>query len=261
MISFRNVHKFYNHTEVLNNICLNVTKGTMCVLCGPSGAGKSTLLGTVNGLEPIQRGEIWVNGRRLGDPAVPLRELRTQVGVVFQSFNLFPHLTVERNIRLGLEKGLGLDRAESIRRAHCELERLGLLAWRDAMPAHLSGGQQQRVAIARCLAMKPKILLLDEPTSALDVDNVAEVVDAIRSLVSHGITILLATHQVSLFADIADYLVCLEGGRIIEQGQREHVLADGCESKMSHWIGRIQAMNGRPRSPAVSDGPQVALAG
>jgi glutamate/aspartate transport system ATP-binding protein len=261
MISFRNVYKLYGHTEVLNNICLSVPKGTMCVVCGPSGAGKSTLLGTVNGLEPVQRGEIWVNGRRLGDPTIPLRQLRAQIGVVFQSFNLFPHLSVERNIRLGLEKGLGLNRTESIRRTHGELERLGLLAWRDAMPAHLSGGQQQRVAIARCLAMKPKILLLDEPTSALDVDNVSEVVDAIRSLVSHGITIVLATHQVSTFADIADYLVCMEAGRIVEQGRREHVLADGCDSKVNSWIGRMQAMNGHPRNRAVNARVPVALAG
>jgi ABC-type sugar transport system ATPase subunit len=151
MITFRQVHKSYGHVEVLNNICLSVPKGTMCVICGTSGAGKSTLLGTVNGLEPIQRGEIWVNGRRLGDPSIKLRQLRTQIGVVYQSYNLFPHLTVERNILLGLEKGLGLDRGESVRRAHCELDRLGLLAWRNALPAHLSGGQQQRVAIARCL--------------------------------------------------------------------------------------------------------------
>jgi polar amino acid transport system ATP-binding protein len=233
----------------------------MCVVCGPSGAGKSTLLGTVNGLEPVQLGEIWVNGRRLGDPSVKLRHLRAQIGVVYQSFNLFPHLTVERNILLGLEKGLGLDRRESLRRAHAELERLGLLAWRDALPAHLSGGQQQRAAIARCLAMKPKILLLDEPTSALDVDNVEEVVGAIRSLASQGITVLLATHQVSLFADTADYLVCLEAGRIIEQGRRENVLAEGCESKLNTWIDRIHSMNGRGRAVAANDRPPVVQVG
>jgi ABC-type polar amino acid transport system ATPase subunit len=251
MIVFRNVNKYYGCTEVLRNICLHVQKGTTCVICGPSGAGKTTLLGTVNGLEPIQNGEIWVNGRRLGDPTVKLRHLRAQIGVVYQSFNLFPHLTVERNILLGLEKGLGLDRGESIRRAHAELERLGLLAWRDALPAHLSGGQQQRVAIARCLAMKPNILLLDEPTSALDVENVEEVMGTIRSLASRGITILLATHQVSLFADIADYLVCMEAGCIVEQGRREHVLAEGCTSKLNDWIGRIHAMNGHGRGAAA----------
>jgi ABC-type polar amino acid transport system ATPase subunit len=261
MISFRNVHKYYGRSEVLKNICLNVHKGTMCVICGPSGAGKSTLLGTVNGLEPIQRGEILVDGHRLNDPSIKMRHLRAQIGVVYQSFNLFPHLTVERNIRLGLEKGLGLQRAESIRRAHGELERLGLLAWRDALPAHLSGGQQQRVAIARCLAMRPKILLLDEPTSALDVDNIEEVVGAIRSLASRGITILLSTHQLSLFADIADYLVCLEAGEIVEQGCRENVLAEGCESKLNTWIGRIQAMNGRGRGAAANGRLPVAQHG
>ncbi|MBR0965669.1 amino acid ABC transporter ATP-binding protein [Bradyrhizobium diazoefficiens] len=261
MIAFSNVYKYFGRSEVLTNISLSVQEGTMCVICGPSGAGKSTLLGTVNGLEPIDRGEIWVAGRRVGDPSVKMRDLRTQIGVVYQSFNLFPHLTVERNIRLGLEKGLGLDRAESIRRAHCELERLGLLAWRDALPAHLSGGQQQRVAIARCLAMKPKILLLDEPTSALDVDNAMEVVGAIRSLASHGITILLSTHQISLFCDIADYLVCLEAGQIVEQGCREQVLAEGCPSKLNAWIGRLQAMNGRAHAPAANDPSPVAQVG
>lgn len=261
MISFRHVHKRYGRAEVLNDICLHVQKGTMCVICGPSGAGKSTLLSTVNGIEPIQSGEIWVNGRRLGDPAIKLRQLRTQIGVVYQSFNLFPHLTVERNILLGLEKGLGLDRSESIRRAHCELERLGLLAWRDALPAHLSGGQQQRAAIARCLAMKPQILLLDEPTSALDVENVEEVVDTIRALASHGITILLATHQISLFADLADYLVCMEVGRIVEQGRREQVMEEGCGSKLNAWIGRIQAMNGRGRDVAANDRAPLARFG
>jgi polar amino acid transport system ATP-binding protein len=250
MIEFRNVHKFHGKLEVLKDICLLIEKGTMCVLCGPSGAGKSTLLGTVNGLEPIQGGEIWIDGRRLGDPAVKLRRLRCEIGVVYQSYNLFPHLSVERNILLGLEKGLGLGRREAVRLAHAELERVGLSTCSQALPAQLSGGQQQRAAIARCLAMRPKILLLDEPTSALDVENVEEVVAVIRSLASQGITILLATHQLSLFVDIADSLVCMEAGRITEQGSRREIVARGCQSKVIGWITRIQTMNGMKSIPA-----------
>ena len=234
MIELKGVHKWYGSVHALDGVHLRVEPGQLCLVCGPSGGGKSTLLGTVNGLEPIQEGEIVVDGVRV-DRHTNLGALRRKIGVVFQGSSLFGHMTVERNVRLALEKVLHLGRAEAERRASAQLERFGLLHKRQAYPAELSGGQQQRVAIARCLAMDAKILLLDEPTSALDIENSQEVVATIRSLLGQGITILLATHQLQVFADVADAYACLERGRIIESGPM-HLVRDGQRDGGSRFL-------------------------
>ncbi|MCI5147570.1 MAG: amino acid ABC transporter ATP-binding protein, partial [Candidatus Electrothrix sp. AR3] len=164
MIRFEQVHKWYGEHHVLDDVSFHVPKGTLCILCGKSGAGKSTLLSTVNGLESIDKGSIFVDGVQVTSKMKNLQALRMQIGMVFQDYNLFLHMTIERNIRLGLEKALRLSKKEAIWRTHKYLERVGLLEKKNAYPAELSGGQQQRVAIARCLAMQTKSLLLDEPT-------------------------------------------------------------------------------------------------
>ncbi len=228
MIRFSHVQKWYGKLHVLKDIDLQVDRGTICLMCGKSGAGKSTLLAAANGIEPIDEGEISIDGVRLGAKGADLRKLRTQIGVVYQSDNLFGHLTVERNMRLGLEKALGLPKSESEQRARHYLEEVGLSHKWGAYPAELSGGEQQRVAIARCLAMHPKVMLLDEPTSALDAENARDVVDTIHLLAREGITILLSTHLVASFADIAHCYLCMEDGRIVERGKLSDGAADSC---------------------------------
>lgn len=239
MIRFEQVHKGYGEQHVLDDVSFHVPKGTLCILCGKSGAGKSTLLSTVNGLEPIQKGSIFVDGVQVTTKMKGLQALRMQIGMVFQDYNLFSHLTIERNIRLGLEKALRLSKKESIRRTHKYLDRVGLLEKKNAYPAELSGGQQQRVAIARCLAMQTKSLLLDEPTSALDIDNAAQVVETIRSLKEEGIAILLATHQFADYFAFADSFACMENGRISESGSCASVLgpeAKEGDSTIAGWL-------------------------
>lgn len=239
MIRFEQVHKWYGDTQVLDGVSIHVPKGKFFILCGESGAGKTTLLSTINGLEPIQKGAIFVDGVEIKAQMRGLQALRRQIGVVFQDYNLFLHMTAERNIRFGLEKSLRLSRKESTHRAHKYLEWLGLLDKKDAYPAELSGGQQQRVAIARCLAMQTKILLLDEPTSALDIDNTTEVIKTIRSLKEDGITVLLATHQIADYLEIADNFACIENGRITESGPCRDVLSTNeRDSKIANWLQR-----------------------
>jgi len=253
LIRIDRVHKWFGSQLVLDGVDIHVRKGTLFLLCGQSGAGKSTLLATVNGLEPIQKGAIYLDGVPLAARASELRAQRRQIGVVFQSYNLFGHMTVEQNVRLGLERSLGLGKLESTRLAQEHLERVGMSHKRDAYPAELSGGQQQRVAIARCLAMRPKVLLMDEPTAALDIDNSAEVVATIRSLKSDGMTILLATHQIDVFAHIADELACMMDGRIIERGTLSELSGPGrAESQIAAWLAVRGggARNDRARSTA-----------
>ncbi len=239
MIRFKQVHKWYGEHHVLDDVNLHVPKGTLCILCGKSGAGKSTLLSTVNGLESIDKGSIFVDGVQVTSKMKGLQALRMQIGMVFQDYNLFLHMTIERNIRLGLEKALRLNKKEAIWRTHKYLDRVGLLEKKNAYPAELSGGQQQRVAIARCLAMQTKSLILDEPTSALDIDNTAQVVETIRSLKEEGIAILLATHQFADYFAFADSFVCMENGRISESGSCDSVLRTEVKegnSKIAGWL-------------------------
>ena len=194
MIEIKNVSKWYGTMQVLNDCSAHIHKGEVVVVCGPSGSGKSTLIKTVNGLEPIQKGEITVNGIKINDPATDLSKLRSHVGMVFQHFELFPHLSVTENLTIGQVKVLGRNLTEAKERGLKMLDRVGLLAHKDKFPGQLSGGQQQRVAIARALSMDPIVMLFDEPTSALDPEMVGDVLDVMVQLANEGMTMMCVTH-------------------------------------------------------------------
>ncbi|HLS41690.1 MAG TPA: amino acid ABC transporter ATP-binding protein, partial [Paenalcaligenes sp.] len=190
MIELKNVSKWYGTTQVLNDCSTTVSNGEVVVICGPSGSGKSTLIKVVNGLEPFQKGEVWVDGVSVGDPKTDLTKLRSRIGMVFQSFELFPHLSVMRNLIIAQMKVLKRSEDEAVSRAESLLDRVGLLAHKSKYPGQLSGGQQKRVAIARALAMDPLAMLFDEPTSALDPEMVNEVLDVMVDLAKEGMTMM-----------------------------------------------------------------------
>ncbi|MEU6509537.1 amino acid ABC transporter ATP-binding protein [Streptomyces sp. NPDC046942] len=234
MVDIRSVHKSFGSLDVLKGIDLTVRAGEVTVVLGPSGSGKSTLLRTINHLEKVDRGEISVDGslmgyRRAGDKLyeLPEREVlrqRTRIGFVFQNFNLFPHLTVLDNVVEAPVSALRRPRKETVEQARRLLERVGLGEKADAYPRQLSGGQQQRVAIARALALEPKLLLFDEPTSALDPELVGEVLDVIRDLAARGTTMIVVTHEIAFAREVADTVVFMADGRIVEQGTPGDVL-------------------------------------
>ena len=201
---------------MLDNCSTQVAKGEVVVVCGPSGSGKSTLIKTINGLEPIQKGEIVVDGHRLGDPKVNLSKLRARVGMVFQHFELFPHLSVTDNLNLAQIKVLGRSKDDAARRGLAMLERVGLLAQKDKFPGQLSGGQQQRVAIARALSMDPIVMLFDEPTSALDPEMVGEVLDVMVKLAQEGMTMMCVTHEMGFARKVGHRVVFMDQGAIVE---------------------------------------------
>ncbi len=205
MIEIKNLSKWYGNFQVLKNCNVNVEKGEVVVVCGPSGSGKSTLIKTVNALEPFQKGEIIVDGVSVGDPKTDLPKLRSRVGMVFQHFELFPHLSIRENLILAQMKVLGRSREESLARGLKLLDRVGLLAHADKYPGQLSGGQQQRVAIARALAMDPICMLFDEPTSALDPEMINEVLDVMVSLAKEGMTMIVVTHEMGFAKKVADH--------------------------------------------------------
>src|SRR5437016_12042152 len=198
MISMKNVSKWYGSFQVLNDCSTEVAKGEVVVVCGPSGSGKSTLIKCVNALEPFQKGEILVDGVAVGDPKTNLPKLRARVGMVFQHFELFPHLTVTENLTLAQIKVLGRNKDEAMKRGLKMLDRVGLMVHKDKFPGQLSGGQQQRVAIARALSMDPIVMLFDEPTSALDPEMVGEVLDVMVLLAKEGMTMMVVTHEMGL---------------------------------------------------------------
>jgi ABC-type polar amino acid transport system ATPase subunit len=238
MIRFNQVSKWYGQHQVLIDIDLAVRKGTLNLLCGESGSGKTTLLSTINGLEPIQKGTIHIDDTQVITGASNLRALRQKIGVVYQGYALFPHMTVECNVRLGLEKGLKLSKKSAILRACNCLDKMGILEKRNAYPAELSGGQQQRVAIARSLAMQPKVLLMDEPVSALDNDNSAVVVSILRALREEGMTLLIASHNLTALAGVADEITCMSDGQITERGS----VVDGFgarDSNIKRWLSSV----------------------
>jgi glutamate/aspartate transport system ATP-binding protein len=218
MIEIRNVSKRYGDFQVLADCSVKIEKGEVVVVCGPSGSGKSTLIKTVNGLEPFQQGEIIVDGISVGDPTTNLPKLRSRIGMVFQTFELFPHLSVTRNITLGQIKALGRTADDARERALKYLDRVGLLAHKDKFPGQLSGGQQQRVAIARALAMDPVAMLFDEPTSALDPEMINEVLDVMIDLAQEGqgMTMMVVTHEMGFARKVADRVVFMDMGRILE---------------------------------------------
>ena len=216
VIKVRDVSKWYGEFQVLDNCSTQVAKGEVVVVCGPSGSGKSTLIKTINGLEPIQKGEIVVDGHRLGDPKVNLSKLRARVGMVFQHFELFPHLSVTDNLNLAQIKVLGRSKDDAARRGLAMLERVGLLAQKDKFPGQLSGGQQQRVAIARALSMDPIVMLFDEPTSALDPEMVGEVLDVMVKLAQEGMTMMCVTHEMGFARKVGHRVVFMDQGAIVE---------------------------------------------
>ncbi len=216
MIRIDSVSKWYGTFQVLKDCTAKVDRQEVVVVCGPSGSGKSTLLKTVNGLEPFQQGAIVVDGICVGDPATNLPDLRSRVGMVFQNFELFSHLSVMANLTLAQRKVLGRDRDEANERALLYLDRVGLKALADRYPASLSGGQQQRVAIARALCMDPVCMLFDEPTSALDPEMVNEVLDVMVSLAQEGMTMMCVTHEMGFARKVADRMVFMDQGQILE---------------------------------------------
>jgi glutamate/aspartate transport system ATP-binding protein len=222
MIEIKNVSKWYGPVQVLNNCSVNIGKGDVVVVCGPSGSGKSTLIKTVNGLEPIQQGEILVDGVNLYAPGTDLPKLRSRVGMVFQSFELFPHLSVTENLTLAQVKVLGRSLDEAKVRGLKMLDRVGLMAHKDKFPGQLSGGQQQRVAIARALSMDPIVMLFDEPTSALDPEMVGEVLDVMVTLAREGMTMMVVTHEMGFARKVANRVIFIDvGGRILEDCTKE----------------------------------------
>ncbi|MGV3494282.1 MAG: amino acid ABC transporter ATP-binding protein [Ramlibacter sp.] len=222
MIEMRNVSKWYGAVQVLHDCNVQIQRQDVVVVCGPSGSGKSTLIKTVNGLEPIQKGEIFVDGVQVNDPKTNLSKLRSRVGMVFQHFELFPHLSVTENLTIAQIKVLGRSADEAKTRGLKMLDRVGLMAHKDKFPGQLSGGQQQRVAIARALSMDPIVMLFDEPTSALDPEMVGEVLDVMVSLAKEGMTMMCVTHEMGFARKVASRVIFIDvGGRILEDCSKE----------------------------------------
>jgi polar amino acid transport system ATP-binding protein len=235
------VHKSYGENSVLRGIDLSVASHDVICLIGASGSGKSTLLKCVNLLEPVDSGRIFVQGHDITAAGVDVNSVRRRIGIVFQAFNLFPHMTVLRNITLAPREALGVERVEAERSALALLERFGLAARANEYPDRLSGGQQQRVAIVRALAMSPEIMLLDEITSALDPELVAEVLNVVRELAASGMTMLIATHEMGFARDIADRVCFLDEGVIVEQGPPEAIFSRPGEPRTQQFLQRIIA--------------------
>ena len=238
-LSVQEVHKSFGDNEVLKGVSLEVQPHGVVCLIGASGSGKSTLLRCVNLLERVDAGRIVVEGQDLTAPGINVDEVRQRIGIVFQAFNLFPHMTVLRNITLGPREALGLDRTAAEERAMRLLERFGLADKRDEYPDRLSGGQQQRVAIVRALAMEPELILLDEVTSALDPELVAEVLNLIRELATGGMTMVIATHEMGFARDIADEVCFLDDGRIVEKGPPAAIFTAPQQPRTKRFLQRI----------------------
>jgi glutamate/aspartate transport system ATP-binding protein len=239
MIEIKHVSKWYGDFQVLNDCTTFVSKGDVVVVCGPSGSGKSTLIKCVNGLEPFQKGEVTVDGVKVGDRKTNLPQLRAKVGMVFQHFELFPHLRVVENLRLGQEKVLGRSRAEADAKAMSLLERVGLTVHARKYPGELSGGQQQRVAIARALALEPKIMLFDEPTSALDPELVGSVLATMRDMRESGLTMVVVSHEMRFARDAADRVVFMEAGRIVEEGPPDRMFGAPQNARTRAFVSEL----------------------
>ena len=239
MIEFRDVHKHYGPLHVLKGITLSVQEREVIVIIGPSGSGKSTLIRTVNRLEPIESGTLSVSGIRVDDRNVDVNRLRREVGMVFQSFNLFPHLTVLENVMLAPTKVRGLRAGEARDTAMGLLEKVGIPEKAAHHPAQLSGGQQQRVAIARALAMDPKVMLFDEPTSALDAEMIREVLDVMRDLAKEGMTMLVVSHELGFAREAANRVLFMDGGRIIEDAPPAEFFTAPKEERAKQFLSKV----------------------
>ncbi len=239
MIDVRSVTKRFGSLTVLRDVSMRVDPGEVVVVIGPSGSGKSTLLRCVNRLEVVDRGEVLVDGRRLQDPGLDVNVLRRDIGVVFQSFNLFPHMTVLENVALAPMWVLKLDRATAEAQARALLSKVGIPEKADAKPTQLSGGQQQRVAIARALCMEPKVMLFDEPTSALDPEMIKEVLDVMRDLARDGMTMMVVSHEMGFAHEVADRVIFMDQGEIVETGSPEQVFDRPEQERTKSFLGTI----------------------
>ncbi|MBM2836656.1 MAG: polar amino acid transporter ATP-binding protein [candidate division NC10 bacterium] len=239
MITFKGVNKWFGALHVLRDVDLEVRAGEVVVVCGPSGSGKSTLIRCINKLEPIDQGEIIVDGMSLSDPTTDLTKLRAEIGMVFQQFNLYPHMTALQNITLAPVKVRKLLREEVERIGRDLLAKVGIPEKADQYPAQLSGGQQQRVAIARALAMQPKIMLFDEPTSALDPEMISEVLDVMVELAKEGMTMIVVTHEMGFAKKVAHRIIFMDEGRIVEEGGPEEFFANPKEERTRAFLNKI----------------------
>ena len=239
MIELKNVSKWYGDFQVLDDCSTKVAKGDVVVVCGPSGSGKSTLIKTVNGLEVFQKGSITVDGVAVGDPATNLSSLRARIGMVFQNFELFPHLSVRQNLTLAQVKVLKRSDEEATANGLKYLDRVGLLGQQDKFPNQLSGGQQQRVAIARALAMDPVAMLFDEPTSALDPEMINEVLDVMVGLAQDGMTMMVVTHEMGFARKVADRVIFMDHGRIVEEAATETFFTQPNSERAREFLARI----------------------
>ena len=239
MIRIDNVSKWYGDFQVLKSCSTSVQKGEVVVICGPSGSGKSTLIKTVNGLEDYQEGKILVNHIDIGDPRTDLSKLRAHVGMVFQHFELFPHLTIRDNLTLAQMKVLKRSREQATKRGLELLDRVGLAKHIDKFPPQLSGGQQQRVAIARALAMDPVCMLFDEPTSALDPEMINEVLDVMVELARDGMTMMVVTHEMGFARKVADRVVFMDSGEIVEEAPKEEFFSTPRSERAQKFLAKI----------------------
>jgi glutamate/aspartate transport system ATP-binding protein len=244
MIEIKHVSKWYGPVQVLNDCSVSISKGDVVVVCGPSGSGKSTLIKTVNGLEPFQKGELFVDGVPLHSAQTDLPKLRSRVGMVFQHFELFPHLSVTENLTIAQVKVLGRSVADAQARGLKMLDRVGLMAHKDKFPGQLSGGQQQRVAIARALSMDPMVMLFDEPTSALDPEMVGEVLDVMVKLAQEGMTMMVVTHEMGFARKVANRVIFIDvGGRILEDCSKDEFFAhpENRQPRTKDFLSKILA--------------------
>ncbi|RNB83370.1 amino acid ABC transporter ATP-binding protein [Brevibacillus fluminis] len=239
MISFHQVNKHYGSFHVLKNINLHINQGEVVVVIGPSGSGKSTLVRCINRLETITNGELVVDNVKVNDKQTDINKLRRDIGMVFQHFNLYPHKTVLQNITLAPTKVLGIPEKEAIETATSYLEKVGIPDKAEKFPTQLSGGQQQRVAIARGLAMKPKIMLFDEPTSALDPETIGEVLDVMKKLAKEGMTMVVVTHEMGFAREVADRIVFMDQGQILEEAHPRDFFANPREERARLFLSRI----------------------
>ena len=239
MIELKNVSKWYGQFQVLTDCSTEVEKRDVMVICGPSGSGKSTLIKTVNGLEPIQQGQIIVDNIAVHNPKTNLSKLRARIGMVFQNFELFPHLTIRENLTIGQVKVLGRSADEANAKGLKYLDRVGLLSQQDKFPGQLSGGQQQRVAIARALSMDPIAMLFDEPTSALDPEMINEVLDVMVGLAQEGMTMMVVTHEMGFAKRVANRIVFMDQGKIIEDCSKDEFFTTTRSDRARDFLAKI----------------------
>jgi len=244
LLRVEDVHKSYGTEEVLKGVSFGMEKGETKVVIGPSGTGKSTLLRCINRLTPADRGRVWLGGEEITHTRTNINKIRAQIGFVFQSFNLFSHLTALGNVRIAPMKVKGMGKAEATQLARTELERVGLADKADAYPAELSGGQQQRVSIARALAMFPQLILFDEPTSALDPELIGEVLEVMVALAKEGMTMLVVTHEMGFARAVADEIIFMEHGVIVEHGPPAQLFSHPEHARTGEFLNKISELYG-----------------